>query len=48
MILVKEVWRYASGEHSMNISKFCSRAVAIVLASIAVAFGGIAAAEEVA
>jgi hypothetical protein len=32
----------------MNISKLCSRAVAIVLASIAVSFGGIAAAEEVA
>lgn len=48
MIPAKKVMTYISGVHSMNISKLCSRAVAIVLASIAVSFGGIAAAEEVA
>lgn len=48
MIFVKEVWIHFSGEHSMNISKLCSRAIAILLASIAVSFGGIATAEEAA
>jgi hypothetical protein len=44
---VKEVWIHISGEHSMNISKLCSRAIAILLAGVAASSGSIAAATEV-